>query len=918
MVKFKESGPATTVLLLLCTFISIIRGQVVGNSSYRVSGLPSSGLSVCPARTINYITDTLPQQCLNTATVNRTDPVRRILDKNGVDFSATLSTTSSARDVTVSASSTPEAGLASLFPSIVQPIEEAPGTSNDSADTNLSSANVEDIVQAVRSAKIDEDIEGDSPLDNANFLSFEEWKKQNLAKAGQTIENIGGRTERGNIEPRRRPGGINNALDSLGEDSEIEIDFGGFVTSGLIAQATHSEEAVIDLEASHAKSKADKTKYKKNVSGSHPKRKDAGKTCKERFNYASFDCAATVLKTNKECKGATSILVENKDSYMLNKCSANNKFFIVELCNDILVDTVVIANYEFFSSMFRTFRVSVSDRYPVKFDKWRELGTYEARNSREVQAFLVESPLIWARYLRIEFLTHFGNEYYCPVSLLRVHGTTMMEEFNHDMKGLRDEEDTEIESGEENDEGSGVLESDSGVVLADALKEESWTPLMQADKIIVSLTTLTVPLVHQNASIFSDPSSTASAPTDPALSGTHMTSRSSLLRAQSEASRLLFNDRNLVCVSTNQNLVFFAGSNPSDLYSHTIIKSTTFGQLSKSTQPEPSQTLQSPNPTSVDPAGPLNRVTTLATHIENLSDQGKAANPTVQINAKVPTSSTQPPAANPTTQESFFKTIHKRLSLLESNSTLSLQYIEEQSRILRDAFSKVEKRQLSKITTFLDGLNTTMLSEVRSFRSQYDQLWQSTVLELSAQRELSRHEIVALSARLSLLADEAVFQKRMMMVQFVLILLCLGLIIFSRASSFSLLAPTALTSSNSELSSLMQTAFDKSSPSLTQYARSETPNTSPSSTRPSSRYGIFGHGPEVGRSPSPGSRKDARGKSGGFVRDGRSDAQYRSSSTEALPPTRASRGDSGRDGGSSAGHGGVSDAFSPEHRRPWD
>jgi hypothetical protein len=56
-----------------------------------------------------------------------------------------------------------------------------------------------------------------------------------------------------------------------------------------------------------------------------------------------------------------------------------------------------------------------------------------------VQAFLIENPLIWARYLRIEFLTHYGNEYYCPVSLLRVHGTTMMDEFRHQEEIARGE-----------------------------------------------------------------------------------------------------------------------------------------------------------------------------------------------------------------------------------------------------------------------------------------------------------------------------------------------------------------------------------------------------------------------------------------------------------------------------------------------
>lgn len=141
------------------------------------------------------------------------------------------------------------------------------------------------------------------------------------------------------------------------------------------------------------------------------------------------------------------------------------------------------------------------------------------------------------------------------------------------------------------------------------------------------------------------------------------------------------------------------------------------------------------------------------------------------------------PAASPTPQESFFKAVSRRLQLLEANSTLSLQYIEEQSRILREAFSKVEKKQLQKTTTFLEILNNTVLAELQVFRQQYDEIWQATVISLDSQRAESQREILAISARLNILADEVVFQKRMSIVQSVLLLLCLGLVIFSRVSS---------------------------------------------------------------------------------------------------------------------------------------
>ncbi|KAG5633537.1 hypothetical protein DXG03_007197, partial [Asterophora parasitica] len=36
------------------------------------------------------------------------------------------------------------------------------------------------------------------------------------------------------------------------------------------------------------------------------------------------------------------------------------------------------------------------------------------------------------RYIRIDFLSHYGNEYYCPLSLLRVYGLTHLEQWKWD------------------------------------------------------------------------------------------------------------------------------------------------------------------------------------------------------------------------------------------------------------------------------------------------------------------------------------------------------------------------------------------------------------------------------------------------------------------------------------------------------
>ncbi|CAJ0747913.1 21197_t:CDS:2 [Entrophospora sp. SA101] len=154
----------------------------------------------------------------------------------------------------------------------------------------------------------------------------------------------------------------------------------------------------------------------------------------KRFNYASFGCGALTLKANEGAKHISAIISESKDSYLINQCSSN-KFVIVELCSEILIDTISLANYEFFSSTFKDFRVSISQMYPPK-DDWMFLGQYRARNTREIQVFKVEQPLIFVKFMRIEFLSHYGSQFYCPVSLLQVYGLDEKEKWKKELEEI--------------------------------------------------------------------------------------------------------------------------------------------------------------------------------------------------------------------------------------------------------------------------------------------------------------------------------------------------------------------------------------------------------------------------------------------------------------------------------------------------
>jgi len=734
--------------------------------SLSILGVPAATDSAtCPSRTANYITHPLPQQCLRT---NRASTVTSTATAE-VPVSTPLDLSSSGNDTE----------------SHVSSIKTTPASGHDNhleSSTVSATKTGQPTISSSTTATVEEpDAETDSPLDNANFLSFEDWKRQNLVKSGQSPENLDTRSHTANGE-RKRPG-INNALDTLGEEGEIELDFSGF-------GAPHDKPS----HESASAGSGDPANAQSSVSSQTTRSKDAGKTCKERTNYASFDCAATILKSNQESKSGSSILVENKDSYMLSKCSAKNKFVIVELCSDILVDTIVLANYEFFSSIFRHFRISVSDRYPVKMEKWKDLGTFEARNTREVQAFLIENPLIWARYLRIEFLTHYGNEYYCPVSLLRVHGTTMMDEFRHQEEIAR-----------------GELPDDDVVVEADVpaqttIPQEALVKTIEIEKSIVQTVSSTVAEAPEPTHEPSRSSDTASSSTlnegldksamksnafqlfDPmriayptcatddesstASSSTHPKHTSKPAEGSPTSTH------HASAVVTNPAKESQSSEKPGALKPSSLIQ-----QYTNSTASEKRKAADSTS-TSSQPTSSGTTNTTAADEASTTPHQKSV--PPVTNSTRPPTSGTQAPPAQPSTQESFFKSVHKRLQQLESNSTLSLQYIEEQSRILRDAFSKVEKRQLASTTKFLSQLNSTVMGELQGFRQAYDQLWQSTVIELEGQREQYQREMLALSTRLTLVADELVWQKRMGIVQSTLLLLCLALVLFNRNGNSAL------------------------------------------------------------------------------------------------------------------------------------
>ena len=714
----------------------------LANGRTSLAPSPRRDVSTCPARTVNYITHSLPQLCLSSSRSphTRTTPADSIGTATG-----TISSPSTNATLLISHS----LKTAVSDSTILQTSEGAGAPLSVSTSTKGATSTVQvpnssndvrtDTIATVR----DRD---DSPLDKANFLSFEEWRRRNLLRMGQP-EQIGLDKPLQDGEPRKRVVNVHHALDALGDDNEIDLNFSGFVPTHVPASTLTDHLPVPALETP----KSDRAGSRSTMYG-----KEAGKTSNKRFNYASFDCAANVLKTNAQAKGALAVLGENKDSYMLNECSASNKFIILELCQDIQIDTVVMANFEFFSSTFRTFRVSISDRYPAKADKWQELGVFEARNSRDVQSFLVKNPIIWARYITIEFLSHYGNEYYCPLSLVRIHGRTMLEEYKLDADVTQGDDD-EIDEKDEVKQASTSTKSHHR--LAGQPLETLTGKVSPNDTTSIQHDTPIRVTIHGETQAF--PSS--SFIVHPAVPATDICTR----RTEESIAHDLFKRYPTCDIHENPS----RAPSPEPLLS-SIPALSSVAKIASTAVNMSNGSDKSHGPAHYRLKSSSKNGTILSHLIATLREDANtsrlAAHATDQPSkATSITNSTalespsnnilihKPTNTNANCTRFLFQICTETATIPGSKLVvLSLQYIEEQSRALSEAFTKVEQRQLAKTSDFLNYLNTTVLNELKDFRQQYDQLWQSTVIELEIQREQFQQESVAINARLGILASE--------------------------------------------------------------------------------------------------------------------------------------------------------------------
>ncbi|GAC98009.1 hypothetical protein PHSY_005597 [Pseudozyma hubeiensis SY62] len=529
---------------------------------------------------------------------------------------------------------------------------------------------------------------------------------------------------------------------------------------------------------------------------------------RHRWNFASLDCAAVVHRTNPEAKFASSILSEKKDRYMLSPCprpgrkqNGASQFVIVELCEEIKIDTLVLANYEFFSNMFKKFTVTAARQLTGRESDWTPLGAFRARNVRGQQVFRIPSAPrseAFFRYVRIDFLEHFGSEYYCPVSLLRVYGITEMEEYKRGFEEHSGELDPASEIGEPGHESvdaadpSLLTSADATPVEAPVAREANfpldppgltsqdedvWRKHEQAFQRKLQNQTVT----HEAAEIDIGDTFVAqldNASSQPTPSQLQVEQPGKLAIPHPHAQR---DDGASSEARAEQCALEDDPKNQAQAHDFCIRPRA---------QTSPFYHVKHFRADAKHTHPPL--LDTTAKRTKGTDDQQAKSRPasdsaesdvdrTRRVNTQRPGGSMPSQQANPGS-ESVYRAIHRRLNALESNATLSHSYIEHSGQMLREVFSRMERRQETRMSAMLRALNASNWHQIESLKRRQHVDLQRTIFEFDVHRQQADNERRALLREVQILAEEVLLEKRLSIAQLIMLLIVFVFVGLTRGS----------------------------------------------------------------------------------------------------------------------------------------
>ncbi|PVU89474.1 hypothetical protein BB561_005333 [Smittium simulii] len=469
---------------------------------------------------------------------------------------------------------------------------------------------------------------------------------------------------------------------------------------------------------------------------------------KDRFNYVSNDCGAVLLKANTEATKSSSILFKNKDSYMLNLCSATKKFFIVELCEEILIDTISLSNYEFFSSTFKDISLYSSDRYPPKDNKWVHIDSFTANNTRSNQIFRVKKPKMWAKYVRVDINSHYGKQYYCPISSFAVFGTTQMEKFKYEA------EEESMESISNDSPATKTKNYDySGVNAAYTIQSY----INDFEKRILGLSTVDINDILEKKSKHNIQGSEMIRKINPPWHTSDHNLNSNNINADTET-------KTVININTST-------APPQDLNSEKILsKIIKYNQEQKE---ESETTSTTTSLTNTDP-NPLT-TTKLIDIVDTLKPEEYAGDYLENSQNSNSDHSNDAPKEHLDNYDSIYKTITSRLKSLEANMTQVFDFFETQNSYFNQILTKVHILNIDNLSSAVLGLNQTTKKQIRALIDISEEIWRTLLFDIEAYQHKNNEDVQGILKRLDSITSQLEFERRVNLSQMVLLF---GFLIF--------------------------------------------------------------------------------------------------------------------------------------------
>lgn len=306
--------------------------------------------------------------------------------------------------------------------------------------------------------------------------------------------------------------------------------------------------------------------------------------------------------------------------------------------------------------------------------------------------------------MKIEFITHYGHEYYCPLSLVRVHGMSMMEyyttvESQGDDPMIEDEHLWPAEVREQliQPQFDVTNTSESFPIKIEQEEEDIKqlippvnydvivkTPVLELDEVEAEITvetvhstikeSMSIELARVESSLLGNLAMpTQSESTDHETSNTESASISS--------TSFSIND----IVSTQKEEL------SADTSSSSIVHSENVTALTSDTA----------MPIDTPPSIPLSITSTSTLSSSTTTEESNNRSP------HPPHQKIVPYPKEGSTQESIYKTIMKRLNGLEGNMTLSLRYLDDQNKNLNDVLKDMERNHQAQLIQLIGHLNDT-------------------------------------------------------------------------------------------------------------------------------------------------------------------------------------------------------------------